>query len=130
LCEGQVWEAAMAASHYRLDNLVAIVDRNQLCADGPTEDVLAVEPIDGRFAAFGWETRHVDGHSLAALVDLFDHLPRAGGRPQLIVAETIKGRGVKRMERSALWHMGSLVGDDYHSVIAELQQGLQPPEGS
>lgn len=127
LAEGQVWEAAMAASHHRLGNLVAIVDRNQLCIDGRTEDVMAVEPIDQRFAAFGWDTHRVDGHDLQALLDVFDTLPASSGqRPQLIVADTVKGRGVRMMELSLAWHVGSLMGVDYDAVIAELEQGLRP----
>jgi transketolase len=128
LGEGQIWEAAMSASHYGLGNLVAIVDRNQLCIDGFTEDVMALEPIDGRFKAFGWDAQRVNGHDLAALVEVFDNLPRSGDRPQLIVADTIKGRGVKMMELSLAWHSGSLMGADYDRVVAELEQGLKPLE--
>lgn len=129
LCEGQVWEAAMAASHHRLGNVVAIVDRNQLCIDGFTDDVMKVEPIDERFAAFGWDTHRIDGHDLPTLLETFDGLPPASHtRPQLIVADTIKGRGVKMMELSLLWHVGNLAGADYDAVIAELEAGLQPVE--
>lgn len=127
LCEGQVWEAAMSAAHHRLGNLVAIVDRNQLCIDGRTEDVMAVEPIDGRFASFGWHAQRIDGHDLGAVVGAFERLaPSSGDVPQLIVADTVKGRGVRMMEMSLLWHVGSLMGDDYDAVIAELHAGLQP----
>jgi transketolase len=127
LCEGQIWEAAMSASHHGLGNLVAIVDRNQLCIDGFTEDVMSVEPIDERFAAFGWDTHRVDGHDLYALLDVFSALPPASSsKPQVIIADTIKGRGVKMMELSLLWHVGNLAGDDYDAVVAELEQGLQP----
>jgi transketolase len=127
LCEGQIWEAAMSASHHGLGNLVAIVDRNQLCIDGFTEDVMSVEPIDERFAAFGWDTHRVDGHDLHALLDVFSSLPTtSSSKPQVIIADTIKGRGVKMMELSLLWHVGNLAGADYDTVIAELKQGLQP----
>ena len=130
LCEGQIWEAAMSAAHHGLGNLVAIVDRNQLCIDGRTEDVMAVEPIDGRFDAFGWETHRIDGHDLGALVDTLGALePSSGDAPQLIVADTVKGRGVRMMELSLLWHVGSLMGDDYDAVVAELEQGLRPLVG-
>lgn len=129
LCEGQIWEAAMAASHHRLGNLVAIVDRNQLCIDGFTEDVMQVEPIDERFAAFGWDTHRIDGHDLPTLIDTFASLPPAShDRPQVIIADTVKGRGVKMMELSLLWHVGNLAGADYDAVIAELEAGLQPLE--
>ncbi|SCC81161.1 transketolase [Saliniramus fredricksonii] len=129
LCEGQVWEAAMAASHYELQNLVAIVDRNQLCIDGFCDDIMAVEPLEDRFRSFGWETTRIDGHDLDAVLAALDALPPAGsGRPQAIIADTIKGRGVKRMELSLDWHVGNLVGDDYDDVLAELEAGLQPFE--
>lgn len=129
LCEGQVWEAAMSASHHKLGNVVAIVDRNQLCIDGFTDDVMKVEPIDERFAAFGWETHRIDGHDLPSLLDTFAALPPSShSAPQLIVADTIKGRGVKMMELSLLWHVGNLAGADYDAVIAELEAGLQPLE--
>ena len=127
LCEGQIWEAAMSAAHHRLGNLVAIVDRNQLCIDGFTEDVMSVEPIDERFAAFGWDTHRIDGHDITALLDVFAGLPpSSSSKPQVIICDTVKGRGVKMMELSLLWHVGNLAGADYDAVIAELERGLQP----
>lgn len=129
LAEGQIWEAAMAAGHYGLGNLVAIVDRNKLCIDGFTDDVMRVEPIEDRFASFGWDTTRIDGHDLHTLLSTFDDLPPSGhGRPQLIVADTIKGRGVRMMELSLDWHVGNLMGADYDAVIAELEAGLRPLE--
>lgn len=129
LHEGQIWEAANAAGHYRLGQLVAIVDRNMLCIDGFTDDVMAVEPIEDRFGAFGWQTHRVDGHDLDALLDVFDSLPNVqDGPPQLIVADTVKGRGVRLMEYNPDWHVGNLVGSDYDNVIAELEAGLRPLE--
>jgi transketolase len=129
LGEGQVWEAAMTASHYRLGRLVAVVDANQLCIDGFTKDVMSVEPIEERFAAFGWQTRRVDGHDIPALLDVFDSLADEGeGPPQLVVADTVKGRGVRRMELSPDWHVGNLVGQDYDDVMSELGAGLATME--
>jgi transketolase len=129
LGEGQVWEAAMTASHYRLGRLVAVVDANQLCIDGFTKDVMPVEPIEERFAAFGWQTRRVDGHDIPALLDVFDSLADDGeGPPQLVVADTVKGRGVRRMELSPDWHVGNLVGQDYDDVMSELRAGLTAME--
>ncbi|MGP4014319.1 transketolase [Saccharopolyspora sp. 5N708] len=121
LAEGQVWEAAMSASHFGLGNLVAIVDANQLGIDGFVRDVMPSEPIEDRFAAFGWQTHRVPGHDLAALLDVFAALPSPAGRhPQLIVADTVKGKGVRRMELSPDWHVGNLAGADYDDVMAEL----------
>lgn len=121
LAEGQVWEAAMAASHYQLGGLIAIVDANQLCIDGFTNEVMRIEPIDERFAAFGWRTQRIDGHDIEAILTAFDALAdEPGGSPQLIVADTIKGKGVGRMELSPDWHVGNLAGADYDEVLAEL----------
>ena len=122
LAEGQVWEAAMAASQYRLGSLIAIVDRNQLSIDGPTEEIMGVEPLAEKFASFGWSVQRIDGHDLNAIMDAYDNLDRAGiGRPQVIIADTIKGRGVRRMEADVGWHVGRLAGADYDDVIAELR---------
>ncbi|MEB8339628.1 transketolase [Streptomyces endophyticus] len=121
LAEGQIWEAAMSASHYGLGNLVAVVDANQLGIDGFVSDVMATEPIDRRFAAFGWDVHRVDGHDLQALLDVFAAVPARGGdRPQVIVADTVKGKGVARMELSPDWHVGNLAGADYDDVMKEL----------
>lgn len=126
LHEGQVWEAAMSAGHFGLASLVAVVDRNQLCIDGFTSDVMDVEPLEDRFASFGWRTRRLDGHDPDAILDAFADLPEPGdGAPTLLVADTVKGRGVRRMEFSPDWHVGNLVGADYDDVMAELEAGLQ-----
>ena len=131
LHEGQVWEAAMAAGHYRLGSLVAIVDRNRLCIDGFTSDVMDVEPIEERFAAFGWRTRRLDGHDLDAVLDALADLPEPGaGPPTVLVADTVKGRGVRRMELSPDWHVGNLAGADYDDVMAELAAGLREVESA
>jgi transketolase len=125
LAEGQVWEAAMSAGHFELGNLVVVVDRNQMCIDGYTDDVMSVEPLDARFADFGWHVQRIDGHDFAAIDGAFSDLPRRDrGQPQAIIADTIKGRGVARMELSLDWHVGNLVGDDYDDVMAELADGL------
>lgn len=127
LSEGQIWEAANAAGHFGLQHLVAIVDRNGLSIDGHTEDVMSVEPLHDRFAAFGWDVQRIDGHDLTAIRTAFGALKRGGqGKPQVIIADTVKGRGVARMEMSLDWHVGNLVGDDYDDVMAELDAGLKP----
>lgn len=123
LAEGQIWEAAMAAAHYRLGGLTAVVDANQLGIDGFVEETMRAEPVEERFAAFGWQTRRVDGHDIAAVRAAFAALPPRGGeRPQLIVADTVKGKGVARMELSPDWHVGNLAGADYDDVMEELHR--------
>lgn len=127
LAEGQIWEAAMSAAHFKLGSLVAIVDRNGLCIDGPTEEVMSVEPLDERFQGFGWDTRRIDGHDFDQIISTLDTLPAPGtGRPTVIIADTVKGRGVAMMEGALNWHVGNLVGDDYDTVMAELDAGLKP----
>ena len=117
----------MAAGHFRLGSLVAIVDRNQLSIDGATEDLMGIEPLAEKFTSFRWKVQRVDGHDLSALLDAFDALdPPGEGPPQVIIADTIKGRGVQRMEGDIRWHVGNLVGADYDDVMAELQPGPQP----
>ena len=129
LSEGQIWEAVMAASHFKLGHLTVLLDRNGLCIDGHTEDIMGIEPIHERFSSFGWDVQRIDGHDLPAIRDAFEALPTGTtGRPQCIVCDTVKGRGVKRMEMSLDWHVGNLVGDDYDEVMAELDAGLQPYE--
>ena len=124
LAEGQVWEAIMSAGHFQLGSLVCIVDRNQLCIDGKTEEIMAVEPLDRRFGAFGWDVQRIDGHELEAILAAFDRLPPSGrGAPQVIIADTIKGKGVRRMELDLNWHVGNLGPDDYEAVRAELIAG-------
>lgn len=124
LAEGQVWEAVMSANHYRLKSLVCVVDRNQLGIDGPTEDIMTAEPIHDRFGAFGWDVQRIDGHDLGAIVAAFDRLDEVGGdAPHVIVADTVKGKGVKRMEHDVNWHVGNLNDEDYGAVRDELLRG-------
>lgn len=129
IAEGQIWEAAMSASHFKLQGLIAIVDRNQLCIDGHTEEIMAIEPLGERFAAFGWDVQRIDGHDFDAILGALGRLKPAGtGKPQVIIADTIKGRGVKRMELSLQWHVANLVGEDYDDAVAEVKAGLKPYE--
>ena len=122
LHEGQVWEAAAAASHHGLHNLVAIVDRNEYCLDGRVDDVLNIEPLAERWRAFGWDVREADGHDPAALLAILrgllgDERRRA---PAVLIAHTIKGRGVSFMEAEAGWHLGYLEQEDERDVLSEL----------
>ena len=127
LDEGQVWEAAMAASQFQLGSLVAIIDRNHLSIDGNTEHIMRLEPLGARFESFGWRVHRIDGHDLDAILDVFNVLDTDPvAPPQLIIADTVKGRGVRRMEGDTQWHVGNLQGEDYDDVIAEIEGGLQP----
>jgi len=101
--EGQIWEAAMSAGHYKLDNLTAIVDRNRLQIDGNTEDVMSLNPIGEKFKAFGWDVIEIDGHNFKQIINAFNTL-HTQNKPKAIIANTIKGKGVKFMENRAEWH--------------------------
>ncbi len=104
--EGSVWEAAMAASHYKLDNLVAIIDRNHLQISGSTEDVMSLEPLAERWRSFGWEVKEIDGNNMEEVVAALSQVPHARLKPTLIIAHTVKGKGVEAMEHVASWHHG------------------------
>ncbi|MCC6168533.1 MAG: transketolase [Caldilineaceae bacterium] len=120
LNEGQNWEAAQAGAHYRLGNLIGIVDRNGMGLDGRTEETMSIEPLADKWRAFNWTVHEVDGHDVAALAALFDSLPPDGDRPHMIIAHTVKGKGVKFMEESRLWHLGHLAGADAEATIQEI----------
>ena len=121
LNEGQIWEAAQAAPHLKVGNLVGIIDRNGMGLDGLTEETMRIEPLADKWTAFNWQVHEVDGHDLAALVDLFDHLDTDSDRPQLIIAHTIKGKGIEWMENSRVWHLGYLAGEDAQRAVADIE---------
>ena len=102
--EGQVWEAAMEAGHFHLDNVIAIIDCNGLQIDGWVKDVMQVEPLEAKYASFGWETLRIDGHDMKQLVEALRKARAAAGRPVVILANTVKGKGVSFMENQAGWH--------------------------
>lgn len=121
LPEGSNWEAALTASHYKLDNLCAIVDYNRLQITGPTAEVCNTDPVDAKFESFGWAVRHVDGHDLTALKQTFDALPFAGGKPSLVIAHTVKGKGISYMEHAIKWHHGVPNEQQYEEAMSELE---------
>ena len=102
--EGQVWEAAMEAGHYELDNLIGIIDCNRLQIDGWVKDVMQVEPLAAKYAAFGWDVMRIDGHNMMQVVGSLEQAKASKGRPVLILADTVKGKGVSFMEDQAGWH--------------------------
>lgn len=125
LHEGAVWEAAACAPKYRLDRLVAIVDANGYCVDGPLAQVLPMEPLRDKWVAFGWEVMEVDGHDLGALLQVLD-CPRQhrGAKPRLVIARTVKGKGVSFMEHVRGWHADTISTAQYARVLDELKEVL------
>ncbi|OIR08103.1 ferredoxin fas2 [mine drainage metagenome] len=119
LAEGSNWEAALAAAHYRLDNLTAIVDLNTLQISGRTRDVMNHEPLAEKWASFGWAVRTVDGHDFAALTAALEK-PLEPGKPSMVIARTLKGKGVSFMQDVAKWHHGVPSDDEYARALAEL----------
>jgi transketolase len=128
LAEGSNWEAAMAAAHYDLDNLVAIVDHNTLQITGRTRDVCSNEPLDEKFRAFNWEVRTVDGHSIPQLTDVLSQR-RTDGKPLAVIANTTKGKGVSFMEDVVKWHHGVPSDEEYAKAIKELDEAMAKAEG-
>jgi transketolase len=120
LPEGSNWEAALLASHYKLDNLCAIIDKNGLQISGPTASVCNTDPMDQKFEAFGWAVRHVDGNDVSALQAAFDALPFAVDKPSLIIAHTVKGKGISFMENQLKWHHGVPSAEQYEAAVQEL----------
>ena len=129
LTEGSVWEASMSAAHYKLDNLVAIVDRNTLQITGRTEDVMRLDPLAQRFAAFGYAVREVDGNDVAALSDLFAQVPFEPGKPNLVLAHTVKGKGISFIEDTAKWHHHVPTDQELATAIGELDFSEQQLAG-
>lgn len=120
LQEGMIWETAMSAPNYKLDNLVAIIDWNGLQIDGKNEDVMNVSPIDEKFAAFGWNVLSINGHDFNEIFDAFDRARACKGKPTVIIAKTNKGRGVSFMEDNAGWHGKAPNEEELQKAIAEL----------
>lgn len=121
--EGPIWEALLFSAHFRLDNLIVIVDENRLQAMGSTEEVMNLGDIEAKFAAFGFDTRTLDGHDEAALDSAFSELKGlANGRPKAVIARTVKGKGVKFMENDNVWHYTRLDEAAYRAAMSELER--------
>jgi transketolase len=123
--EGSIYEAAMAAGHYKLDNLVAIIDRNKLQISGGTEDVMTLEPMHQRWEAFGWEVFEIDGNNMDAVVNAFSILNHNNAKPKLIIAHTTKGCGVSFMENKAKWHHGVLSTEQFTEALIEINDRIK-----
>lgn len=121
--EGQVWEAAMAAAHYRADNLTAIVDWNGLQIDGPNDQVMSIRPLAEKWRAFGWEVREIDGHDFAQILAGLAWAREVKGRPAILLARTVKGKGVSFMEGQVDWHGKAPSREEMERALAELGGG-------
>ncbi len=130
LDEGQIWEAAMAASAFKLDNLVAILDRNGLQAMGPTEQRLNTNPLPEKWSAFGWHVMEINGHDMASILRALDDVDGIKGRPKMIIARTIKGAGIPFAENRVEFHNGQLDEAQFESACASLASGVVSFEGS
>ena len=120
--EGQIWEAAMAASHYHLENLCGIVDNNGLQIDGPIDEIMSPNPITEKWKAFGWNTIEIDGNKMEEILDAFAEAKKINGKPTVIIARTIKGRGVSFMENVVEWH-GKAPSKEQAKVALEELEG-------
>jgi transketolase len=122
--EGQIWEAALFANKYKLDNLVAFLDRNYLQTDGNSEDVMPLDPLAPKWEAFGWRTYEIDGHDFRAIIGTVTEAKAIKGRPTMIVARTTKGKGVSFMENQAMWHGTPPDCEQYQCAMQELGRGV------
>ena len=125
LAEGSVWEGAMAAGHYKLDNLCAVVDRNRLQISGSTEEVMSHEPLGDRFAAFGWNVIEINGGCIPGVDDAFAKAKEAKGKPTVIIANTTKGYGSPLMENKAGWHHHLPTQEEYEQIKADFAKGKE-----
>jgi transketolase len=121
--EGQVWEAAMAAAHYKLDNITAFLDNNGLQIDGPCAEVMSPAPLDEKFMAFGWNVEKIDGHSFTEIFEAVDRAKKVSGKPTMIIAKTVKGKGVSYMENQVGWHGNAPSREQGEQALAELAEG-------
>jgi len=117
---GQIWEAAMSAAFYKVDNLVAIVDRNKLQLDGPTEQIMSLEPLSDKWKAFGWHVIEINGHDFKEILGAFDQAKEIRGKPTVIIAHTIKGKGVSFMEGAVGFHGKAPNKEQYDQAMKEL----------
>ncbi len=128
LAEGQLWEATMAAARYDLDSLTAILDRNGIQATGPTKEVFDIPNLEDKWRAFGWNVLNVDGHDVGAILDVLDEAVAIKGGPTVIVADTIKGKGVSFAENTAAFHNSALTKEQYDQALAEIDEARRMVE--
>lgn len=121
LQEGQVWEAAMTAAHYKLDNVTAFLDHNHLQIDGFNDEVMTVDPVDKKWEAFGWNVIKIDGHNLESIEEAVEAAKNVKGKPTIIIAETVKGKGISFMENQANWHGNAPNAEQCKQAMCELE---------
>jgi len=124
LDEGTIWEAAMSAAKFRADTLTAVLDWNGVQLDGTNDEIMPLGDVEAKFAAFGWQCFHADGHDVAALCAAYDKAAAVKGKPSVVLAHTIKGKGVSFMEGKSAWHGAAIKDQEYEAAMAELQAGL------
>ncbi|MCK0473372.1 transketolase [Halalkalibacter sp. APA_J-10(15)] len=125
LAEGSVWEAAMSAAQYKLDNLIGIIDRNRLQISGTTDDVMSNEPLDKKWESFGWHVIQVDGNDVGELVRVFNEALQITGKPTIILANTVKGKGISIAENVESWHHHVPTKEEYKIAMQELSERLE-----
>jgi transketolase len=128
LAEGQLWEAAMASARYKLDSITAILDRNRIQATGPTKDIFDIPNLEDKWRAFGWNVLSVDGHDVGAILDVLDEAAAFKGGPTVIVAETVKGKGVSFAENTAAFHNGAMSQAQYDQALVEIEESGRMPK--
>lgn len=126
--EGSIYEAAMAGAHYKLDNLVAIIDRNMLQISGCTEDVMSLEDMNARWTAFGWDVIEINGDCMEDIINKFSSIDYNNGKPHLIISHTTKGKGVSYMENVAKWHHGVPTEEQYKQALTEIDERIKDYE--
>jgi transketolase len=120
LAEGQIWEAAMAASYYKLDNLIVFLDKNRLQAMGPVVDRYDTNPVREKWQAFGWHVDEMNGHNIEDIIDTLDRVDKVTGKPKIIIAHTVKGKGISFAENVVAFHNGELTQEQFEQATAEL----------
>lgn len=118
--EGQIWEAAMTAAHYKIDNLCAVVDNNELQIDGPVEEVMGIQPVHDKWEAFGWHTISIDGHDMEEILRALDEAENTKGKPTVIIANTTKGKGVSFFENKVEYHGAAPTQDEFEKAVKEI----------
>jgi transketolase len=119
--EGEVWEAAMCAAHFKVDNLTAFVDLNGLQVDGTTDQIMSLAPVTEKWRAFGWHVVEADGHDIGGIAAAVEEATRTKGKPTMVVARTVKGKGVSFVENQVQWHAGSFTLEQAEQAVAELR---------